>query len=203
MELPNAPHGEGSISDRRGTLQQRLVRWSRNRTPFSRRWIAFGVGWAILVAALSFFIRVNTTPSVAPGVYLRLHGTPIKLGDYAVACPTPGWETDVALERGYLRAKRFTCDGGTIPLLKRVVAVSGDTVTVNGEGVFRNGTYVAPAPPAQDTDGRPLWTRYGQWVLPEGHLWLGSEIPNGFDSRYLGPFSPEQVVSRAWPLYLF
>lgn len=159
------------------------------------------------VAMVALFLRVNLTPSVETGLYLRVPewaaGNAPAVGDLVYACAPEGPAAALALERDYLRPTATACASGVVPVLKRVVAVGGQTVRVNSVGLFVDGLEVAPAPPVEDSGGRPLRPRYGTWPLEDGALWLGSDIPNGFDSRYFGPFEGESVRGRARLLVSF
>ncbi len=158
-------------------------------------------GVLAVVVAVSLFVRLNLTPSVETGLYLRtpewLAPGPPEAGDLVTACAPVGDAARTALARGYLRRTRTACASGVIPVLKRVQGVGGQTVTVDTDGVFVDGRRIREAPPTADSDGRPLEPAYGTWRLEPGELWLGSDIPNGFDSRYFGPFGPEQLRGRA------
>lgn len=163
-----------------------------------------GAGWLYLYVVLAggalffpYVVQINTTNSVTPGLYLHVpFSDAFAHDDYASACIAPGPEADLARERGFI-GESHRCPSGLTPLLKRVRGVAGDTMTVSEAGVFRNGERLGDAPPTHDRDGRPMPVRYGTVVVPDGYVWLGSIIPNGYDSRYLGAFGPDQVLGRS------
>lgn len=167
---------------------------------FSVRWTVFVAVVVAVVAVVALFLRVNTTPSVQTGLYLRVPewmapGEP-EVGDLVIACPPDGEPVLLALDREYLQPSG-ACDAGIVPVLKRVVAVGGQTVEVREDGLFVDGRRVGGPPPVADSRERPLVPLYGVWPLDEGALWLGSEIPNGYDSRYFGPFARDLREGRA------
>ncbi len=94
-------------------------------------------------------------------------------------------------------------DGGT-PLIKRVIALEGDTLFIDPESgeVYRNGelleeTYLDVKTPAvQMTE---------EIVVPEGMLFvMGDNRVNSHDSRYadIGPVAVENVIGKAvWRLF--
>ena len=178
----------------------------RPRSGFSRRWLAFYVAVPVLAVLAGVFLTVNRTPSVRPGLYLVVpeglaRGEPAA-GDLVVACAPAGEAVRVALERGYLPPGE-ACASGASPLLKRVVATGGQTVALSERGLAVDGRRVGLPPPTADRGGRPLRPAYGTRTLGPGALWLGSDIPNGFDSRYLGPLPPALRRARAWLLVPF
>jgi len=90
--------------------------------------------------------------------------------------------------------------GGTIPLIKRVVGLPGERVSLAGgrvhvDGVALNETYLQ-----QQTagDGR-------SWVVPPLQVFvLGDNRGNSNDSRYFGPVPIDTIIGHAifryWPL---
>lgn len=174
-------------------------------TGFTWPWL---VAYAALVGLCAFslvFVRFNHTPSLPRGAYLctPLWSRAPQRGDDVFACMAPGAGARLAVERGYLEASTRDCASGAIPLLKHVLAAPGDTVVLGPDGVVVGGRRIAPAPPVRDRAGRPLQPVYGRHVLGPGDLWLGSDIANGYDSRYLGPLPDSLVLGRAYRLVRF
>ena len=168
----------------------------------SRRLIAGVAGVVALLLALPALFVTNRTPSVAPGIYFTPPAWTPGLGapgpgDLVMACPPDVPLLDTAIARGYIEASD-ACAAGTMPFLKRIVAVPGQSVRLDTTGLWVDGARVQPAPPTTDSRGRPIQPAYTQVRLGEGALWLGSDIERGFDSRYLGPFGPELVRGRAF-----
>lgn len=99
-------------------------------------------------------------------------------------------------------------DPGTV-LIKRVVAVEGQTVEMRGGVVLVDGEpldepYVTSASApldawcAETLDG-PVTYPY---VVPEGCVWvMGDNRANSLDSRYFGAISIDSITSRAWLVY--
>ena len=87
--------------------------------------------------------------------------------------------------------------GEVDPLIKRVVALPGETVEVRGGQVFIDGQH----------HEEPWATRQGgpdhpPTVVPESHVFvLGDNRGSSRDSRAFGPVPMDQIVGRAWFVY--
>lgn len=79
-------------------------------------------------------------------------------------------------------------------LIKRVVGVPGDTLTIEGDLVWVNGTLSAVAPQAR------IGTGYGSRYdvdVPEGTVYvMGDNRPFALDSRDFGPVPLERVEGK-------
>jgi conjugative transfer signal peptidase TraF len=88
-------------------------------------------------------------------------------------------------------------------MLRPVVAVAGDMVTVTAEGITVNGHPVpGSAPLDRDSSGRQLQpVPLGSYRLAPGQIWLSSgHDPRSFDSRYFGPVPVASVRGIASPV---
>ena len=82
-------------------------------------------------------------------------------------------------------------------LIKRVVALPGETVEVRGGRVLINGRYLEE--PWTTRLGGP---NYPQTVVPPLHIFvLGDNRPVSRDSRYFGLVPLDQVTGQAWLIY--
>ncbi len=143
---------------------------------------------------------VNSTPSMAIGLYWLTATGEVRRGDVVVAC-APAQFGQWAFSNHILRNGR--CDG-VEPVLKRVVAVAGDRVQIDARGVFVAGRYMAgskrdvllddgvrcgrraPVAHVPDVD-RVL--RVGEVQL------LGDRRVGSFDGRYWG--ATDRIVGEA------
>lgn len=91
-------------------------------------------------------------------------------------------------------------EAGRAPLIKRVVAVPGDEVRVEGDRIFVNGS---DAVPYEILAGESA-VSVEPFVLPEGSIYVaGDNRPVSLDSRFLGPVPLATVDGRVlavfWP----
>ena len=144
--------------------------------------------------------RINTTKSIPIGLYWTPRA-PVEKGAYVLLCPPPGALFETAQARGYLGAG--FCPGGYGYLMKRVVAQTGDTVTVSAEGVCVNGTPLPRSAPLEvDPAGRPLPRAppVCQRLSKTELLVMSDGSPTAFDGRYFGPIPRAQVKAVLKPL---
>jgi conjugative transfer signal peptidase TraF len=106
---------------------------------------------AVIASSILFGNRliVNRTHSLPVGLYYW-SDVPIKKGSIVLCKPDHSTPLEqLGLERGY--------EARALPLLKRVVALAGDLVSVSSSGVSVNGDLLAnSAPLSHDEAGRPL-----------------------------------------------
>ena len=130
-------------------------------------------------------VRFNTSPSLPVGVYIT---TTDSAADLVEFCPAEPFAS-LAITRGY--RDTGICRDGAAPLMKPVVANSGDMVELSSRGISVNGLLLPnnTAPLLKDTKGRPLraWS-FGRYVVSPNTVWVASSYnPRSFDSRYFGP----------------
>jgi conjugative transfer signal peptidase TraF len=142
-------------------------------------------------------IRVNASASLPIGLYRISADESARLVEF---CPAEPFGS-LSSSRGY-RAQG-DCPDGAEPLMKPIVAVSGDIVRLSTSGVAVNGHLLRnSAPRAVDTKNRPLqhWP-FGTYAVAPGTVWvISSYNARSFDSRYFGPVNISAIRSRLRPL---
>ena len=162
----------------------------------------FGYGMAtyfamLVIGALAFFHPVprliwNATASTPTGLYaLRPTGRLYALELVAVRPPEP--------------VASYLADGGflpkSVPLLKHVMAVAGQTVCREDDHITIDHV---EAGVARDRDhlGRPLPRWSGCHTLTSSEVFLmNPTVPDSLDGRYFGPLPVTSIVARAVPLW--
>jgi conjugative transfer signal peptidase TraF len=153
-----------------------------------------------LALAVKAGLRINHTESFPVGLYWAVPKHPEK-GDLVTFLPPALPVFNLALYRGYIGP------GGLQPyecLLKRLVAVGGDVVTINAGGVTVNGQRLQnSAPHPADLAGRPMPVcRLAGYRLQHGEVLVMSDYsPISFDSRYFGPIPRTQIQSVVRPVW--
>jgi conjugative transfer signal peptidase TraF len=87
------------------------------------------------------------------------------------------------------------------PMLKRVLALPGQTVCRNGLKIAVDGVDVGEA---RERDGRnrplPVW--HGCRVIVDGDVFVMNwQSADSLDSRYFGPLPASAVIGRAVPVW--
>ena len=91
-------------------------------------------------------------------------------------------------------------------LIKRIIALPGETLEIRNRVVYINGTPLADAMYAHHTD--PLWDRipmrddYGPVTVPPGsYFMMGDNRENSADSRVWGFLERDRIIGHAFILY--
>jgi conjugative transfer signal peptidase TraF len=159
-----------------------------------------GLG-AVAVGVQASGLRVQHTGSLPRGLYRTVRGPLVRgaIGMWCLPEVTARW----ARARGYLHGGG--CPGDAEPVGKVVLAVAGDTVGLDVDGVRLNGRAVhGTGLVARDARGRMMsHAAFGVYVLPPGWVWLWSPYTErSFDSRYFGPVPTGALVSLVRPVWI-
>ncbi len=159
----------------------------------------FALGFIVLLGGQGF--RVNLTPSEPLGLWRIVKpDRPILVGDLIFICAP---DTDAMREarvRGYLRFG--LCAGGVAPLIKTVVATSGQVIEIHDD--VRIDGRPLPHSRVARTDGqRREMVHYDGGVVPPGAVFLHSEFPGSFDSRYFGPQPMDGILGLAREVWTY
>jgi signal peptidase I len=144
---------------------------------------------AVLIALLVnvFVVQAITVdgPSMQPNLYY----------DYRVMVEKVTYRFAHGPRRGDVLT--FEVESEETPLIKRVVALPGETVEVRDGQVFIDGQLL-DEPWATQLGG----PHYPPTLVPPLHIFvLGDNRPCSRDSRYFGPVPADQVLGRAWLVY--
>jgi signal peptidase I len=91
------------------------------------------------------------------------------------------------------------CPGPAGDLIKRVIALPGQTIYSVGNSIYIDGQLLAePYLPAYDPLGQPIASSQHPYRVPPGTFYvLGDNRANSCDSRYWGPVQGSTIVGKA------
>lgn len=88
-----------------------------------------------------------------------------------------------------------------VPMLKRILALSGQTVCRDGLKIAVDGVDVGEAR-ERDGRGRPLPAWQGCRVIPDANVFVMNwQSADSLDSRYFGPLPASAVIGKAVPVW--
>ena len=99
-----------------------------------------------------------------------------------------------------------TDDGREVKdLIKRVIGLPGETITLKDNHVFVNGKQLEESYLPAGTVTQPICNQTTEFKIPADHvLVLGDNRTNSTDGRCFGPIDEDTIVGRAffrfWPL---
>lgn len=136
----------------------------------------------------------NASASVPIGLYRVLPVGKLQVTDLVVAFP-PDPLADFLEAGGYLPR--------SVPLIKRVLALPGQTVCRNGRMIVVDGIVMGDARERDQRD-RPLPVWQGCQAVGDHEVFLMNwDEPDSLDGRYFGPIVSTAIVGRARPIWTF
>ncbi|MET4121138.1 conjugative transfer signal peptidase TraF [Bradyrhizobium sp. JR1.5] len=146
--------------------------------------------WPVTDTSLSYIW--NASESVPIGLY-RLQGTARLRITELVAVRPPEPLASFLDFNGYLPSG--------LPMLKRVLALPGQTVCRTGLTIVVDGIEMGQAR-ERDRRGRPLPAWQGCRVVAEDEVFLMNwQSAESFDGRYFGPLPTSAVIGQAVPVW--
>ena len=133
----------------------------------------------------------NASASVPIGLYAVRRAPPVHIGELVVIMPP----TPLAQ---FFAARHYLPLG--VPLLKHILALSGQTVCRNGRAITVDGITVGEAL-YRDRFGRALPDWQGCRSLASGEVFVMNTPPDSLDGRYFGPLPLTTIVGRADPIW--
>ncbi len=134
----------------------------------------------------------NASASAPIGLYMIDFDGPFDITDL-VAMDAPEPLATLFAERGYMPKG--------VPLMKRILAVSGQIVCRANFTITVDGVEVGAAL-ERDRAGRDLPVWQGCRRVQDGEVFLMNwQVANSLDGRYFGLTSTDQIIGRALPLW--
>jgi conjugative transfer signal peptidase TraF len=146
--------------------------------------------------------RINLTESIPIGLYRITSAESLK-NAYVIFCPDDRKSFRLAKNRGYID-HGLNC-GGYGYLMKKVVAVSGDILSVTPEGVLVNQMLLPfSKPKLKDGINRtlPQWRTLDYPLKENEVMTLTSQSEWSFDGRYYGLVHTRQIKGMITPIWV-
>lgn len=150
----------------------------------------------------SMGFRINLTESIPVGLY-RITGTEPLKNAYVIFCPDDRQTFRLAKNRGYIDYG-LNCNGYGY-LMKKVVAVSGDILSVTIEGFFVNQrliSYSKPKPMDGTNRALPQWRAMNYPLQENEVMTMTSQSEWSFDGRYYGLVHTRQIKGVINPIWV-
>ena len=157
----------------------------------------------LLLSCAAAGLTVNITASWPRGLY---HSKKIigEVNNYknqlVLVCPDPDNPAIIkAVENNILPAGPHCGSWGLAPLLKKLVGVPGDVITVTDRGISVNGKPLENSRIKFKIFELLIHPGYSHTLQP-GEYWVMSDYnPNSLDSRYFGPVSDRAIIEASEP----
>jgi conjugative transfer signal peptidase TraF len=134
----------------------------------------------------------NVSASAPIGLYAVQSALDLDVTDL-VAVTVPPLIAEFMADRGYLPMG--------VPMLKRVLALPGQTVCRHGLDIVAYGSTIGRAR-ERDNAGRKMPVWQGCRRIGDDELFLMNfAIPDSVDGRYFGPLPRGSVIGRALPVF--
>lgn len=152
---------------------------------------AMGAGYLGLTS-MPIKLIWNASASAPIGLYTIDLDEPFEVGDLVAVKASESLASFLA-DRGYLPRG--------VPLLKRILSVSGQVVCRSNLTITVDGIEVGVAL-ERDRAGRDLPVWRGCRRIPAGEVFLMNwQVRDSLDGRYFGLLSTAQIIGRAVPLW--
>jgi len=149
------------------------------------QWVMLPLVFVLVAVILLFYVFFTSAVVDGESMLPTLHN-----GDYLLV--THG---DSSLKRGDIVVTKVVENTGPVELVKRVIAVPGDTIEIRQDVAYVNGQ-------AEPARGQLVLPRYSvnvaSFTVPQGSIYvMGDNRPISEDSRYLGPVPAAGLKGKA------
>lgn len=146
---------------------------------------------------ISSSIYKNVTQSEPLGYYLGCKSLSYRVGDLVLLCVDDIRYINIMYKLGIERADN-ECRGNTSYLLKRIIAIPGDTVIISDNGINVGGIHYPHSKFILSYNGINLLPQKPQQIkLKKEEYFVLGNSDTSFDSRYFGVVNGNQIVKKA------
>lgn len=158
----------------------------------------------LLLSYISYFSNfiINTTKSIPIGVYVSLNSKdPLDKNDLISFCLNDEYFKNLAIKFDFIKENGGRWCNGVQPILKPIVAVKGDIVFINKDGITVNGNLISNTKPILDIKNSSNFVY--KKTLEEDEFIVASSEPTGYDSRYYGIIKLSDINTKIKPVITF
>ena len=158
----------------------------------------------VFITFVATILLLSTVGGATP-LFIWNASNSVPIGLYRVQPATQLTVTElVAVQPSDLLAAFLDLNGYLpigVPMLKRVMALPGQTVCRNGSTIAVDGVDVGDAH-ERDGHGRPLPAWQGCHVIADGDVFVMNwQSADSLDGRYFGPLPASAIIGRAVPVW--
>ncbi len=158
---------------------------------------------ADIIVEKYFYITNNISASEPVGKYL-IFPYPIRRGQLRVICLSSKHKPymDIMSKIGLQKDSNSLCNNSYTPLMKQIIGVPGDEVSITSRGVMINGILIPETIPFNRIGGinlQPILTGYKR-ILLKDEYWVRGIGNRSYDSRYFGVIFNNEIGGNS--LYL-
>lgn len=151
---------------------------------------------ALLVVANFAGLRLNYSHSVKGRLWQEVRKDNYYRGDYVFICIQD--KNVIEQIKPYLLEGEC---GGSVGLLKKIVGVSGDTVSFSSEGISINKVKIDNSLPLdRERLLHKLEPYKASQIIPHNYVVVVGETFDSLDSRYFGPIHKKWITGKALKL---
>ena len=160
----------------------------------------------VFITFVATILLLSTVGGATP-LFIWIASNSVPIGLYSVQPATRLTVTElVAVQPPDLLAAFLDLNGYLpigVPMLKRVLALPGQTVCRNGLMIAVDGVDVGDAH-ERDGHGRPLPAWQGCHVIADGDVFVMNwQSAGSLDGRYFGPLPASAIIGRAVPVWTY
>ncbi len=162
------------------------------------------VSISILITTVTVFkhynLVLNNTSSYPIGIYRVLEKKMYEKGDMVSFC-APLNETVKKLVSFGFASGNSTCKNNTPVLLKKLVALHGDVITIKDKFVFVNNNLQKNSNIYFVGSSGNVLEKQNSQVIESGNFWAMSDYnKKSYDSRYYGQVELSNIIGSAEPI---
>ncbi len=154
----------------------------------------------VLFILTKISILENVSASLPLGTYLSVPYVVLTKNNYYELCITDNQYVDIMAKLGLSKINR--CDNGYSSILKELVGVPGDVISITKNGVLINNKLILDSSSVSEIRSINLYPQQiGSFVLKSNEYWFMGESKNSYDSRYFGKVTMQEIKSEVFLLW--